>query len=175
MPADDAIFWFWSICSPPRCVNSWDYFTAPVRAPQMSFLISYLRRCNQRTSHRGGIYARNAITFGINNAETSSHSTQIMLQVCLHGHIILGFTTSVKMMMSSNGYLFRVTGHLCGEFTGEFPAQRPVTRSFDVFFDLRLNKRLSKQWCAFVLRRHRPHYDVIVMILQLMSGKDTLY
>ena len=37
---------------------------------------------------------------------------------------------------------------------GEFPAQRPVTRSFDVNFDLRPNKRL---------RRHRSHYDVIVM------------
>ena len=51
------------------------------------------------------------------------------------------------MMTSSNGNIFRVTGHLCGEFTGpgEFPAQRPVMRSFDVFFDLRLNKRLSKQ------------------------------
>ena len=51
------------------------------------------------------------------------------------------------MMTSSNGNIFRVTGHLCGKFTGpgEFPAQRPVTRSFDVFFDLRLNKRLSKQ------------------------------
>ena len=54
---------------------------------------------------------------------------------------------SYNMMTSSNGNIFRVTGHLCGEFTGpgEFPTQRPVTRSFDVFFDLRLNKRLSKQ------------------------------
>ena len=51
------------------------------------------------------------------------------------------------MMTSSNGNIFGVTGHLCGEFTGpgEFPAQRPVTRSFDVFFDLHLNNRLSKQ------------------------------
>ena len=51
------------------------------------------------------------------------------------------------MMTSSNGNIFRVTGHLCGEFTGpgEFPTQRPVTRSFDVYFDLRLNKWLSKQ------------------------------
>ena len=50
-------------------------------------------------------------------------------------------------MTSSNGNIFRVTGHFCGEFTGpgEFPTQRPVTRSFDVFFALRLNKRLSKQ------------------------------
>ena len=35
------------------------------------------------------------------------------------------------MMTSSNGNIFRVTGHLCGEF--------------DVFFDLRPNQRLSKQ------------------------------
>ena len=51
------------------------------------------------------------------------------------------------MMTSSNGNIFRVTGHLCGEFTGpgEFPTQRPVTRSFDVYFDLRPNKWLSKQ------------------------------
>ena len=53
----------------------------------------------------------------------------------------------VSMTTSSNGNIFRVTGHLCGEFTGpgEFPTQRPVTRSFDVYFDLRLNKRLCKQ------------------------------
>ena len=52
-----------------------------------------------------------------------------------------------SMMTSSNGNIFRVTGHLCGEFTGHrwIPTQRPVTRSFDVFFHLRLNKRLSKR------------------------------
>ena len=63
------------------------------------------------------------------------------------------------MMTSSNGNIFRVTGHLCGEFTGlgEFPAQRLVTQSFDVFFDLRLNKRLSKQPLGCDLRRHRGH------------------
>ena len=51
------------------------------------------------------------------------------------------------MMTSSNGNIFLVTGHLCGDspVTGEFPAQKSVTRSFDIFFDLRLNKRLSKQ------------------------------
>ena len=47
-------------------------------------------------------------------------------------------TTETSMMTSSNGHIFRVTGHLCGE-------QRPVTRSFGLFFDLRLNKRLNKQ------------------------------
>ena len=68
-------------------------------------------------------------------------------------------------MTSSNGNIFRVTGPLCGEFIGpgEFPAQRPVTRNFDVFLDLRLNKRFNKQRETGDLRRHRGHYDVIVM------------
>ena len=51
------------------------------------------------------------------------------------------------MMTSSNGNIFRVTGHLCGNspVPGEFPSQRPVTQRFDVFFHLCVNKRLSKQ------------------------------
>ena len=72
-----------------------------------------------------------------------------------------------RMMTSSNGNPFRVTGPLCREFTGHrwLPPQRPVTRSFDVFFDLRLNKWLSKQsqgWW-FETRHLEHHYDVIVM------------
>ena len=62
--------------------------------------------------------------------------------------LIIGMGYWVHMMKSSNGNIFRVTGHLCGDFTGprgEFPAQRPVIRSFDVFFDLRLGKSFSKQ------------------------------
>ena len=45
------------------------------------------------------------------------------------------------MMKSSNGNIFRVTGHLCMKFTGhgEFPAQKPMTRILDVCFDLHLN------------------------------------
>ena len=71
-------------------------------------------------------------------------------------------------MTSSNGNIFRVTGHLCREFTGsgEFPVQRPVTRSFDVFFDLPLNKRLSKQsWGWWFETLSRPlwcHCNVTV-------------
>ena len=74
------------------------------------------------------------------------------------------------MMMSSNGNIFRVTGHLCGKFTvpGEFPTQRPVTRSFDVHFDLRPNKRLSKQswgwWFETPSRplwRHRNVFSIV--------------
>ena len=48
------------------------------------------------------------------------------------------------MMTSSNGNIFRVTGHLCGEFTGpgEFPHKGQWR---ELSFDLRLNKRLTKQ------------------------------
>ena len=54
---------------------------------------------------------------------------------------------SLNIMTPSNGNIFRVTGHLCGEFTRHrwIPHTKAVARSFDVFFDLRLIKWLSKQ------------------------------
>ena len=54
---------------------------------------------------------------------------------------------------------------------GEFPTQRPVTRNFDVFFILRPNKPLSTNKDeAGYLRRHRAHYDVIVMVIVEISA-----
>ena len=50
--------------------------------------------------------------------------------------------------------------------TGEFHAQRPVTRNFDVYFDLRPINGWVNNREAGDLRRHRAHYDVIVMISQ---------
>ena len=47
--------------------------------------------------------------------------------------------------------------------TFEFPAQKPATRSFDVFFDLHLNQQLANNGDTGNLRRHRAHYDVIVI------------
>ena len=65
----------------------------------------------------------------------------------------------ISMMTSSNGNIFRVTGHLCGEFAG--PRWIPRTKASDAelccFFDLRLNKRLSKQsWGWWFETRSRP-------------------
>ena len=74
----------------------------------------------------------------------------------------------VHMMTSSNGNIFRVTDHLCGEF-GEFPAQRPVTRSFGAFFDMRLNKRLSKQSWGWWFERLSHHYDVTLMPVAIFN------
>ena len=47
--------------------------------------------------------------------------------------------------------------------TGEFPAQRPVTPSFDVFFSWAWNNSWANNGDAGDLRRHRAHYDVIVI------------
>ena len=51
---------------------------------------------------------------------------------------------SIIMMTSSNGNIFRVTGHVCGEFIGS--RWIPRTKAGDAeLWCLRLNKRLSKQ------------------------------
>ena len=77
------------------------------------------------------------------------------------------------MMTSSNGNIFRVTGPLCGKFTGDrwIPLTRPVTQSFDVFFIIYawINGWVNNH--AGDLRRHRVHYDVIVMWIRSI-GKD---
>ena len=67
------------------------------------------------------------------------------------------------MLTSSNGNIFRVTGHLCGEFTG----RRWIACT---------NASDAEPWCfvwawtngwvnrdAGDLRRHRAHHDVTVM------------
>ena len=89
-------------------------------------------------------------------------------------------TAYTTMMTSSNGSIFRVTGHLCREFTGpgEFPAQRPVTRSFDVFFDLRLHKRLSKQpwgwWFETLSWSLWRHWNVPIHIYLAHWGRNKM-
>ena len=90
--------------------------------------------------------------------------------------------THWDMMTSSNGDIFRVTGHLCGEFTGP-PRCIPRTKASDAelwcFFYLRLNKRLSKQswgwWFetpSYPLWRHRNDRDKMVTISQARVRND---
>ena len=71
------------------------------------------------------------------------------------------------MMTSSNGNIFRVTDHLCGEFTGS-PANFPHKGQWRgaLMFSLicaRINGWVNNRE-AGDLRRNRAHYDVIVMI-----------
>ena len=84
----------------------------------------------------------------------------------------------VTMITSSNGNIFRVTGHLWGEFIG--PRWIPHTKASDAelwcFLWLRLNKRLSKQswgwWFETLscpLWRHRRMTQYLIS-----SGKNSL-
>ena len=65
------------------------------------------------------------------------------------------------MMTSSNGEIFRVTGHLCGEFTGTNGQWRGALMFslICVWINGWVNSREVGD-----LRRHRTHYDVIVML-----------
>ena len=79
--------------------------------------------------------------------------------------VALLLLSSIHLMTSSNGNIFRVTGHLCGEFTGaRHKGQRRGTLMFSLI-------------CAWIngwvnnvkvgdLRRYRTHYDVTVMLNQ---------
>ena len=81
----------------------------------------------------------------------------------------LMINTAGIMMTSSNGSIFRATGHLCGEFTG--PRWIPLTKASDadLMFSLicaRINGWVNNRK-AGDLGRHWAHYDVILMIHML--------
>ena len=80
----------------------------------------------------------------------------------------------MDMITSSNGNIFRVTGPLCGEFTCHQWIPRTKASDAELWCFLLIcasNKRLSKQSWAGDLRRHRAHYDVIVMDASLALGQ----
>ena len=85
------------------------------------------------------------------------------------------------MMVSSNGNIFHITGHLCGEFTGIWwiPCTKASDAAFWFFFDLSLNKWLRKQssgwWFETLLRPLWRHCNVLQFSLigwNLASCKD---
>ena len=81
---------------------------------------------------------------------------------------------SLIMMTSSNGKIFRVTGHLCGEFTGHRWIPRTKASNEELWFPLIC--AWPNSWVnngeAGDLRRHRTHYDVTVMYQQWGWGWD---
>ena len=97
------------------------------------------------------------INFWLNLGGTDVNTTPV-LYIIYFCAAILSITTWWRHQMET----FIALLPICA-VTGEFPTQWSVTQSFDVFFDLCLNKRLSKQSWGWWLRRHRVHYDVIVM------------
>ena len=75
------------------------------------------------------------------------------------------------MMTSSNGNIFRVTGHLCGKFTGprwifRTKGQWRGALMFSLIYAW-INDWVNNRE-AGDLRRQHGHYDVIVMIRQFM-------
>ena len=61
---------------------------------------------------------------------------------------------SIYLKTSSNGNIFHVTGHLCGEFTGHRWIPRTKASDAELWWFL---------WSAADLRRHRAYHDVTVM------------
>ena len=80
-------------------------------------------------------------------------------------------------MASSNGNIFRVTGHLCGEFTG--PTKASDAELWCFLICTRINGWVNSDE-AGDLRRYRAHYDVTVMelfstnLIYLKLGYDTI-
>ena len=77
-------------------------------------------------------------------AKNSGGNTRTMhLQDFFYVHIARGF-----MIKSSNGNMFRFTGHLCGKFTGDQWIPRTKASDAEVWCFLwsAPDKRLSKQW-----------------------------
>ena len=76
------------------------------------------------------------------------------------------------MMTSSNGNIFRLTGHLCGEFIGH--RWIPRTKASDaelwcfLWSTLRIKRRVDNREAGY-LRHHSAHYDFIVMKSSLLS------
>ena len=81
-----------------------------------------------------------------------------------------GRKSNIAMVTSSNGNIFRVTGHLCGEFTGRRWIPRTKTSDAELwcFFHLRLNKRSSKQswgwWFETLSRPLWRHSNAIILL-----------
>ena len=121
-------------------------------------LLEYVLLCYDR--HRS-ISAKRLATFG------SGKESKKCPQLQFHSSLI-----SVLMMTSSNGNIFRVTDLLCEGFIGH--RWIPLTKASD-----------AELWCflwsapwingwvnnrkAGDLRRHRAHYDVIVMSSQMTN------
>ena len=86
------------------------------------------------------------------------------------------FILVYHMMTSSNGIIFHVTGHLCGEFTGH--RWIPCTKASDAELWCLLwsapEKTLVNNGETGDLSRHRAHYDVTVMIHYLLVTLVTL-
>ena len=77
------------------------------------------------------------------------------------------------MMTSSNGNIFRVTGHLCGEFTGTRWISTKASGA-KLWSSLWINGWVNNRE-AGDLRRYRVYYDVTVMDRRLWGFESLIY
>ena len=144
---------------------------------------SFVGIINDMCYSMGCVLGKNLGYFGMkwsNFAATYDQFPHRMVVGTLTGCLILALPS--HMMTSSNGSIFRVTGHLCGEFTGHrwIPRTKGQWRGALMF-------SLICSWIngwvnnheAGDLRRHRAHYDVTVIqecsygfLPWLSSGSD---
>ena len=77
-----------------------------------------------------------------------------------------------NMVTLSNWNIFRVTGLLCGEFTGHRWIPRTKASDAELWCFLRsalgINGLVNNREAGY-LRRHRAHYDVIVMKIRSLE------
>ena len=95
--------------------------------------------------------------------------------------VIWGLPVQVlhNMMTWLNGNIFRVTGHLCGEFTGHWWIPRTKASDAELWCILSLVCAWINDWVnngqAGDLRRHRAHYDVIVMMYSILCVHSLIH
>ena len=92
----------------------------------------------------------------------------------------MSYKSYVYTITSSNGNIFRVTGHLCGEFTGDvnYPQKGQWRGALMCsLISARINGWVNNRE-AGDSKRHRDHYDVIIMkyaYCGLMRSSMSLY
>ena len=91
----------------------------------------------------------------------------------------------ISMMTSSNGNIFRVPGHLCGEFIGHRWIHKGQWRGalvyslicvqikgWETIVRLVIWDAIAPIMTSFDLRRHFAHFEVIVMHCHRVSGRQ---
>ena len=119
------------------------------------------RICHFNDNHVGSsgylLQKESPVQYGkMRNVILICYCYKILLQKCTV-KVTSCATDNLHMMTSSNGNIFRVTGHLCAEFTGPGRGALMFTLIF-AWINGSVNNGKAGD-----LRRHRAHYDVIVM------------
>ena len=135
----------------------------------MLWCVEFFTRLDNREKYMGkGYSARFEIKMSFGKiSSTAMGETFVNLLFC-HAEIY--------MMTTSNENIFRVTGPLCGEFTAQRAVNSPHKGQWRGALMFSLICAWINVWVnngeAGDLRRHRAHYDVIVMSIFFSDNFD---